>query len=46
MCVYIQTKKEYAVKIFEKKSLLESIKPNRTRLALSNEINVMRNLNH
>ena len=34
------------MKIFDKKSLLESNQPNRTRIALLNEIDVMRKINH
>ena len=46
LCVDLVTKEERAVKIFEKKSLLESTKPNRTKVALLNEIDIMKKIKH
>lgn len=46
VCCDMQTQKEYAVKIFEKKLLLESQQPNRTKIALLNEIEIMRKIKY
>jgi len=46
LCIDNENQREYAVKIFDKKSLLESNQPNRTKIALLNEIDVMRKINH
>ena len=46
LCRDFSTNKEYAVKIFEKKSLLETCQPNRTKIAIINEIEIMRKMIH
>lgn len=46
LCVHNSTKQERAVKIFEKKSLLENKRVSKNRQAILNEINIMRQVDH
>lgn len=41
-----KSNQEFAVKIFEKKKILESKQSNKSKIALLNEIDVMKQLDH